>query len=98
MEPTPAAPLTPTDFPRPEHPRPDFRREPWINLNGRWRFTFDPDNAGEQLRWHRLSHPLTGQRVLDTSGPAAGGDVEDPFVQEIVVPFPWQSRLSGLGA
>jgi len=26
-------------------------RESWINLNGRWRFTFDPQNSGEQQRW-----------------------------------------------
>src|SRR5919109_4085082 len=50
----------PVDVPRPEHPRPDFRREAWINLNGRWRFAFDPQNVGEQMRWYRMNHPAIG--------------------------------------
>ena len=28
-------------IPLPEHPRPDFQRAEWINLNGYWDFTFD---------------------------------------------------------
>lgn len=28
-------------IPLPEHPRPDFERSEWINLNGQWDFTFD---------------------------------------------------------
>lgn len=32
------------------HPRPDWAR-PWVNLNGPWRFDFDPDDAGLQGRW-----------------------------------------------
>jgi hypothetical protein len=35
------------EIPWPEHPRPDFTREPWVNLNGAWDFAFDPDDAGE---------------------------------------------------
>ncbi|MBO3803992.1 MAG: beta-galactosidase [Candidatus Brockarchaeota archaeon] len=33
--------------PRPEHPRPDFKRENWLNLNGRWRF-HTPRHAGRK--------------------------------------------------
>ncbi len=77
-------------IPRPEHPRPDFTREPWLNLNGRWRFTFDPQNVGEQQRWYRVPHPSVGASVASL--------VADPFRGEIVVPFPWESRLSHVGA
>ena len=28
-------------IPRPEHPRPQFVRESWNNLNGTWSFAFD---------------------------------------------------------
>ena len=28
---------------RPEYPRPDFRREAWVNLNGEWEFGAGPD-------------------------------------------------------
>jgi beta-galactosidase/beta-glucuronidase len=34
------------DVPRPEHPRPQFQREAWINLNGQWTFTFDFGKSG----------------------------------------------------
>jgi beta-galactosidase/beta-glucuronidase len=30
-----------TQLPRPEHPRPQFERKDWINLNGKWSFDFD---------------------------------------------------------
>ncbi len=62
-------------IPRSEHPRPDLRRDHWQNLNGPWRFCFDPDDRGLGEQW-----PLgTG-----------------PFDRTIVVPFPWQSKLSGI--
>ena len=35
-------------IPRPEYPRPQFVREPWLNLNGRWTYTFDPGKSGMQ--------------------------------------------------
>jgi hypothetical protein len=87
-----AEPQPATDIPRPEHPRPDFQRDSWINLNGRWRFTFDPQNLGEQLRWYRVSHPTAASRFGEVAD-----SVEDPFRRDIVVPFPWESRLSGIG-
>ncbi len=80
------------DLPRPEHPRPDLQRDYWINLNGRWRFFFDPLNRGEQERWYRFTHPAVASRTGEVINP-----VDDPFVAEITVPFPWESRLSGIG-
>ncbi|HUT56101.1 MAG TPA: glycoside hydrolase family 2 TIM barrel-domain containing protein [bacterium] len=37
--------------PRPEHPRPDFQRETWQNLNGEWEFTLDPADRGLRENW-----------------------------------------------
>ncbi len=62
-------------LPRSEHPRPDLRREGWKNLNGSWRFCFDPGDRGLHQQW-----------------PEGGG----PFDRRITVPFPWESRLSGM--
>jgi hypothetical protein len=62
--------------PRPEHPRPDFQREHWLNLNGTWAFAFDPDDSGR------------------TRGLPAGDLAH--FDRHIVVPFAWQSALSGV--
>ena len=73
-------------------------------MNGRWRFTFDPQDAGEQGRWHRLPHPAArpdqqAERALAGLDfePGRATRAEDPFRAEIVVPFPWESRLSGVG-
>lgn len=66
-----------SDIPWPEHPRPDFKREPWINLNGQWPFAFDPDNKGVKEQWF-----IPGQHKFDRT---------------ITVPFPWESKLSGIG-
>jgi Beta-galactosidase/beta-glucuronidase len=38
------------DIPRPEYPRPQFQRENWINLNGKWSFTFDFGKSGLDRR------------------------------------------------
>ena len=34
------------NIPRPEHPRPDFVRETFCNLNGVWQFAFDDADEG----------------------------------------------------
>ena len=49
--------------PRPEHPRPQFRRDKWINLNGTWDFAFDFGLSGEQRGWHEDPRPL-GERIV----------------------------------
>lgn len=37
-----------TSIPRPEHPRPQFVRDSWVNLNGTWTYTFDFGESGLQ--------------------------------------------------
>ena len=46
-----ASPTTDTDIPRAEHPRPDFQRAQWLNLNGTWQFRFDPKDVGLKQQW-----------------------------------------------
>jgi len=38
-------------IPRPEHPRPQFHRDTWLNLNGQWNFEFDFDLVGVEQGW-----------------------------------------------
>ena len=40
------------EIPLPEHPRPDFQRNDWINLNGIWAFQFDSLDAGMEQQWY----------------------------------------------
>ncbi len=63
-------------IPRPEHPRPDFMRQPYWNLNGAWQFGFDDEEKGLKEKWYKPEKQL-------------------PL--EIVVPFAYQSKASGLG-
>lgn len=41
-----------TEIPRPEHPRPDFERSAWQNLNGEWQFAIDDSRSGLEKGWH----------------------------------------------
>jgi len=36
---------------RPEHPRPDFFRDTFVNLNTAWQFAYDPDDVGLDEGW-----------------------------------------------
>ncbi len=38
-------------IPRPEHPRPDFVRDTFLNLNGVWQFAFDDKDEGVAGGW-----------------------------------------------
>ena len=67
--------------PRPEYPRPQFRRRDWTNLNGEWRFAFDDGDVGLAERWQDVAAGLEGP----------------PFDRAITVPFCYQSKLSGIG-
>lgn len=39
-------------IPRPEHPRPDFERKAWQNLNGEWEFEIDNPKSGLEKGWN----------------------------------------------
>ena len=50
-------------IPLPEHPRPDFERADWVNLNGVWQFRFDKENAGETGNWASKSAAEFPERI-----------------------------------
>ncbi len=50
-------------IPRPEHPRPDFTRDTFMNLNGTWQFAFDDADEGLKKRWFAPAHTL-GSSIL----------------------------------
>ena len=43
-------------IPRPEHPRPDFMRDTFYNMNGVWEFAFDDGNVGLAEGWYMQGH------------------------------------------
>ena len=47
-------------IPRSEHPRPQFVRKNWMNLNGQWEFQFDFGNSGVERHLYRNEIFSTG--------------------------------------
>ena len=78
------SPVVGEALPRHEYPRPQFRRQNWTNLNGEWHFAFDDSDFGLAEGWQNVT--------VETW--RSGGS---PFDRRIIVPFCYQSRLSGIG-
>jgi beta-galactosidase/beta-glucuronidase len=74
--------LIPT--PRPEYPRPQLRRRGWRNLNGEWSFAFDDSDVGLAKGWQSVT-----PEDLRSGNPL--------FDRKIIVPYCYQSKLSGIG-
>ncbi|RUT43422.1 glycoside hydrolase family 2 [Paenibacillus anaericanus] len=61
---------------RSEHPRPQFIRKDWVNLNGEWEFEYDDSQVGDQEQWHsservfsrRIQVPFAFQSKLSGIG------------------------------
>jgi beta-galactosidase/beta-glucuronidase len=51
--------LAAQEIPRPEYPQPQFEREQWLNLNGRWEFEFDDQNSGISEDWASSSRKFS---------------------------------------
>ncbi|HEX9292161.1 MAG TPA: galactose-1-epimerase [Gemmatimonadales bacterium] len=84
-------------IPLPEHPRPDFQRAQWLNLNGRWQFAFDPPDGGQREAWPTRGLPQ-GREILvpfswgaPLSGVPDSGDI-GWYARTIAVPDAWRGR------
>lgn len=83
-------------IPLPEHPRPDFMREQWLNLNGQWDFRFDKQNTGEAEKW--FSNPSFDKKILvpfpwgsKLSGVADDADIAW-YSRKITAPADWSGK------
>jgi hypothetical protein len=72
--------------PLPEHPRPDYRRPEWLNLNGDWQFNFDKENRGETEKWYQSGQVFPERIVVPFSWGSKLSGVEDK------APVGWYSR------
>ncbi|NJD09050.1 MAG: glycoside hydrolase family 2 [Gemmatimonadetes bacterium] len=89
------------DIPLPEHPRPDWQRPLWLNLNGSWAFQFDAQQVGEARGWPQTGLPAP-QRILVPFSWAAplAGVTPDPdsttrtgwYQREVSVPAEWRGQ------
>lgn len=86
-----------TEIPLPEHPRPDFERPDWINLNGTWEFRFDAENRGLEQEWSSTNVDFPERiRVPFPWGSKLSG-VEDRadigwYRRSIRIPEEWRNR------
>ena len=81
-------------IPLPEHPRPDFERANWINLNGQWDFEFDSLNKGVVNQWHKGATKFSKkiQVPFPWGSPLSGVKNEADFAwykKTITVPASW---------
>ena len=62
------------EIPLPEHPRPDFERKQWLNLNGDWQFRFDKEDVGVKQNWQKGNQkfPLTIHVPFPWGAPLSG--------------------------
>ncbi|MEX2401467.1 MAG: sugar-binding domain-containing protein [Rhodothermales bacterium] len=81
--------------PLPEHPRPDFERAEWVNLNGTWDFRFE-DPANDRAATV-LDAPFAQQILVPFSWGAPLSGVEDEadvgwYRRSITIPDDWEGR------
>jgi Glycosyl hydrolases family 2, sugar binding domain/Glycosyl hydrolases family 2/Glycosyl hydrolases family 2, TIM barrel domain len=84
-------------IPLPEQPRPDFARAEWLNLNGHWRFAFDPHDEGERSGWAAGALPGSREILVPFSWGAPLSGVPDSgdiawYARAITVPEAWRGR------
>ncbi len=90
-------PMRAQEIPLPEHPRPDFQRELWKNLNGEWSFAFDPADIGITEAWSEGNDDF--DRTINVPFPWGSklSGIEDEgdigwYMREISVDPLWQGK------
>ena len=84
-------------IPLPEHPRPDFQRAEWLNLNGSWRFAFDSADHGEAAGWASADLPGRQRIMVPFSWGSTLSGVRDSadiawYSREITIPSTWKPK------
>jgi beta-galactosidase/beta-glucuronidase len=82
------------DIPLPEHPRPDFERPAWVNLNGTWQFRFDKADEGLGQAWQKsdAAFPLAITVPFSWGSALSGLKDEAPigwYARTIEIPAGW---------
>ena len=85
------------NIPLPEHPRPDFERSEWINLNGKWAFEFDNADVGLSQNWQNGGQVFTKEINVPFPWGAPLSGVADKadfawYAKEINIPTSWGGK------
>ncbi len=68
------------EIPLVEHPRPDFEREVWQNLNGYWYFKADSTNIGLMENWQETPGTFTDKILVPFSWASPLSEIKRPKV------------------
>ncbi|MEV0841595.1 sugar-binding domain-containing protein [Actinocatenispora sera] len=87
----------PHPVPRPEHPRPQFVRADWLNLNGRWQFEADRGDSG--LERGLVGHELAGEITVPFCPESSLSGIGDTdfltavwYRRDVELPAAWAGR------
>jgi hypothetical protein len=84
------------DIPLPEHPRPDFERAAWVNLNGPWQFRFDRSDEGLGQGWQKgEAFPLVIKVPFPWGSALSGVPDEAPiawYSRSVEIPAAWAGQ------
>ena len=84
------------NIPLAEHPRPDFERAAWVNLNGHWSFTFDEASAQKAISEGSLD-AMDLQIMVPFPWGSGLSEVEDKgdiawYGREVTIPKAWKGK------
>ena len=88
-------------IPLPEHPRPDFKRPQWINLNGTWEFKFDSNDIGISNNWFNSKTKFEKEINVPFPWGSKLSQLNDEadigwYKKKIIVPENWKSKKTYL--
>jgi len=89
------------EIPLPEHPRPDFERPEWQNLNGKWAFDFDAKDVGIQENWSAGETTFDKEIIVPFPWGSALSGLKDSadigwYQRTITVKDTWQNKRTFL--
>lgn len=84
-------------IPLPEHPRPDFERSEWLNLNGYWEFEFDSLDVGKNQNWANGNTSFTKKILVPFPWGSPLSEVKDEadiawYKKDISIPKNWSGK------
>ena len=87
------------DVPRSEYPQPQFQREQWLSLNGRWEFEFDDSDLGLAQNWaagtQKFSRTILAPYCFESKLGGIGDTSFHPQVwyrRSFTVPDAWKGK------
>jgi hypothetical protein len=85
------------NIPLPEHPRPDFERSEWINLNGTWDFEFDSTDVGLKEQWETTKANFSHKIMVPFPWGSEASGVKDEadiawYKRDIKVSEAWKDK------